>query len=183
MSAVAVPSCSAVRASVRSSVDGSVSSPKRWSSSAVRELVREHHLLEHAVAGAGALDHAQAPVARVVVAGDPLAEQRAAEVAQVGVLVDQAEQLVDLLVRGEPLGRVLAVELLEALAPRLLARHRERPRQLFEAQPAQRLHSLGDHAQRRGGGRRLGAAVVGREPQPQQGHGQDRHHHEGRPHP
>jgi hypothetical protein len=42
----------------------------------VRELVRERDLVEHARRRRGPRDHAQAPRARVVVAGDLLAEDR-----------------------------------------------------------------------------------------------------------
>jgi hypothetical protein len=185
MSAVAVPSCSAARASVRRAVVGRRLGlePEPLVLERVRELVGEHHLLEHAVAGAGALHDAQAAVVRVVVAGHALAEQRAAQLAQAGVLVDQAEQLVDLLVGAQALGRILAVEVLEPLAPRLLALHFDGLRQPLEAQVPQRLHAGGDRAQRCRLRQRLGAAVLGREPQPQQGHGEHRHHHQGRPHP
>ena len=70
----------------------------------VRELVGERDLVEHAVRRLGALDHPQPPGARVVVAGDALAEDRGGHAAQVDVGLEQAEQLQHLLVGLAPAG-------------------------------------------------------------------------------
>ena len=93
MSAVALPSTSAERASARSSVADAGLEPEALVLERVRELVGEDHLLEHARARAGALDDPQPAVARVVVAGHALAEQVAAQLAQVDAGLDQPEQL------------------------------------------------------------------------------------------
>ena len=148
----------------------------------VRELVGEDHLLEHARARAGALHHAQPAVARVVVARHALAEQVAAQLAQVGAGLDQPEQLVDGLVVAAALGRVVAVDALQPLAAGLLGGHLQRLRQLVEAQAAQRLHAPGDDVDRRGGLRRR-LLVLGEEPEAEERDDQHRDHRQGRPHP
>jgi hypothetical protein len=150
----------------------------------VRELVRQRHLPQHARACAGALDHAQAAVGRVVVAEHALLEQRAGEGAQVLVRRDQAEQLVDGLVGPAPGERVLLVEVGQPFLPRRGGAHRHRLRELLEAQVAQRLDPVSDHGHRCGGLLR-GRFVL---PACQQGDAEKRdeqHGHDGErsPHP
>jgi hypothetical protein len=100
----------------------------------VRELVRERDLDERRRAGR-VLDDREPLRARVVEAGDLVAEQRPRDRAQARAGLEQAEQLEQLLVGPLPRGRVLAVELREPLRAGLRRGDLPDRRLAQEAQP------------------------------------------------
>ncbi len=108
----------------------------------VRQLVGEHDLAKRV--GGRAVHDRQALGARVVVAGDALAEHRGRDRAQVDVGLDQPEALEHRLVGPAAGGGVGAVEVVEPLAPRLSRTHPHRHRTGAEAQRPQGFHALRD---------------------------------------
>jgi hypothetical protein len=153
----------------------------------VVELVREHHLREHARPRRRPAHDPQPLRARVVVAGDALGERRGADAAQGHVGLDQPEQLEHLLVGAALLARVGAVEVGQAFVARLRRSHGDGRRQAVEPQPADLLDALRDHGDRgdrRGPGHRRGPLRRRRRQRPQavqrdrqHGHGHQRRSH------
>ena len=128
----------------------------------VRQLVREHHLVQHPVGGLRALDDPQPVLARVVVAGDRLTQRRRVGLPEVGPRRHQSEQHQHVGVGATARGRVVGVERLQPLAARLLRRHLDRHGRALELEAALALDPLHDprHAVGPQRGRRRLVAVV-----------------------